>query len=224
MKRTLMTTALAALVASGPAFAQTQKDQSQAPNEAQGQQMHQQESAPQSSAGQASQEGSIGFVASQKENDWLASSLIGRSVQNTQGETLGDINDVVLDQNGDVVAVLIGVGGFLGLGGKDVAVQYDALEFKKREIKQPTGQDARTSLPGQANPIVEQQKQRMAEQSERKDARHSDMIIVLNASYEQLESAPAFTRLGQSKPQEQSGASPAEKQDKLKTEQQQHQQ
>jgi len=43
-------------------------------------------------------------------------------------DNLGNINDLVLNGNGDVAAVVIGVGGFLGLGEKQVAVDFTALQ------------------------------------------------------------------------------------------------
>ena len=72
----------------------------------------------------------IKYVTRQAPTDWSAEALIGRTVENTKGENLGDINNVVLNEKGDVVAVTIGVGGFLGLGEKDVGVPFDALEFR----------------------------------------------------------------------------------------------
>ena len=42
-------------------------------------------------------------------------------------KSIGDINDLVADESGKVVAVLVGTGGFLGLGEKDVALGYEDL-------------------------------------------------------------------------------------------------
>ncbi|MBN9669409.1 PRC-barrel domain-containing protein [Roseibium aggregatum] len=61
---------------------------------------------------------------------FLASNMIGKSVMtdNTdEAEAIGDINDVVIDREGEVRAVIVGVGGFLGLGEKDVAVDFSRL-------------------------------------------------------------------------------------------------
>lgn len=72
--------------------------------------------------------GSAMFVTQQAPGNILASSLVGASVENPTNEELGDINDVVLTADGRVDAVVIGVGGFLGIGEKDVAVSYSAIE------------------------------------------------------------------------------------------------
>jgi sporulation protein YlmC with PRC-barrel domain len=71
------------------------------------------------------------FLAKQQSDDYLASNLIGQPVVNANNETIGDINDLVTDTNGKIVAVLVGAGGFLGIGEKDVAVRYDDLKFSR---------------------------------------------------------------------------------------------
>ena len=73
------------------------------------------------------------FLSKQASDDWLASNLIGQSVYNAQDEAIGDINDLVTDQSGKIVAVLIGSGGFLGLGEKDVAVRFEDLKLARDE-------------------------------------------------------------------------------------------
>jgi hypothetical protein len=59
----------------------------------------------------------------------LASKLLNESVRNKANESIGDINDVVIDKSGKVAQVIVGVGGFLGLGEKDVALSFDQLSF-----------------------------------------------------------------------------------------------
>jgi hypothetical protein len=68
------------------------------------------------------------YLNEQNEGQWLASKLIGTSVVNPAGESLGDINDVIVDGQGPVEGVIIGVGGFLGMGEKNVAVAFDRIE------------------------------------------------------------------------------------------------
>ena len=52
---------------------------------------------------------------------------------NRQDEVIGDVNDLVTDEHGKVVAVLIGTGGFLGLGEKDVALRFEDLKLARDE-------------------------------------------------------------------------------------------
>jgi hypothetical protein len=63
--------------------------------------------------------------------DISARDLLNESVKNAANETIGDINDVLLAGDGKVSAVIVGVGGFLGMGEKDVALPFDQLMFAK---------------------------------------------------------------------------------------------
>ena len=58
-----------------------------------------------------------------------ASELLNENVVNDANEKVGDINDVLIDSKGKVAAVIVGVGGFLGMGEKDVALTFDQLSF-----------------------------------------------------------------------------------------------
>ena len=73
------------------------------------------------------------FLSKQASDDWLASNLIGQSVYNAQDEMVGDINDLVTDHSGKIVAVLVGSGGFLGLGEKDVALRFEDLRLARED-------------------------------------------------------------------------------------------
>jgi sporulation protein YlmC with PRC-barrel domain len=72
---------------------------------------------------------SVSFKSSMAQNEMLASQLTGMSVRNAAGEDLGDINDLVMDSTGKPSVAIVGVGGFLGLGEKDVGVPFDKLTF-----------------------------------------------------------------------------------------------
>lgn len=66
----------------------------------------------------------------------LASRIIGETVYNGTGddaENIGEVNDIVIGADGGVEAVVIGVGGFLGIGEKDVAIEYDLVEWAERD-------------------------------------------------------------------------------------------
>ncbi len=68
------------------------------------------------------------FLATPATDDWLASRLMGSTIYGVNDESLGDVNDVVATKDGQVKAIVIGVGGFLGIGEKNVAVAPSALE------------------------------------------------------------------------------------------------
>ena len=73
--------------------------------------------------------GAVTFIDKKATGQRLASNLIGMTVRGPGDETLGEIDDVVVDDSGRVVGTVIGVGGFLGVGEKDVAVPYETVEF-----------------------------------------------------------------------------------------------
>lgn len=67
------------------------------------------------------------FVSAQTSDQWLGSDLIGTDVVTATDESLGEISDVVMEKDGRVIAAVIDVGGFLGIGAKTVAVSFDSL-------------------------------------------------------------------------------------------------
>jgi sporulation protein YlmC with PRC-barrel domain len=70
------------------------------------------------------------------DTDGLASRLLGFPVYTSaanDAERLGEINDLVVNQDGQIAAVILGVGGFLGVGEKNVAVNYTDLQWVMAE-------------------------------------------------------------------------------------------
>ena len=76
------------------------------------------------------------FMTKMETNQMMASDLIGTRVVGANNESIGDINDVIMDRNGQIMAAVVGVGGFLGIGEKDVAVPFNALEFMNAQQAQ----------------------------------------------------------------------------------------
>ena len=72
-----------------------------------------------------------GQFYSHQAGEMRASKLIGTNVTNAANESVGEIKDVVLGKDGKVAAVIIGVGGFLGMGEREVAMSYGSLKFAK---------------------------------------------------------------------------------------------
>ena len=71
------------------------------------------------------------FVDSQSSDQWLGSTLIGLKVMGPGDENIGSISDILVDRSGKVVAAVVGVGGFLGIGKKNVAVPFEALNLSR---------------------------------------------------------------------------------------------
>jgi sporulation protein YlmC with PRC-barrel domain len=60
--------------------------------------------------------------------DKLASNLIGATVKSTQGQNLGEVSDLVVNNKNDVIAAVVSVGGLLGVGQKKIGVRYQDFE------------------------------------------------------------------------------------------------
>ena len=68
------------------------------------------------------------FMTNEAANQWLVRDRWNKSVYNAQGKSIGDLNDVLVGPDGKIQALVIGVGGFLGLGEKNVAIDYNYIE------------------------------------------------------------------------------------------------
>jgi len=68
------------------------------------------------------------------QGSWRASKVVGLSVYNDNNESLGSINDLLLDKSGNIKAVVLGVGGFLGVGEHLVAVPFDKIKFVDQPV------------------------------------------------------------------------------------------
>ena len=81
------------------------------------------------------------------QGDWRASKVVGLNVYNDKNESLGSINDLLTDKTGNIKAVVIGVGGFLGVGEHLVAVPFDKIKFVTEPIAY-TGVAGAPAAPG----------------------------------------------------------------------------
>lgn len=111
IRKLLATTAIATLVATGGIYAQTAPTAPTMPTE---------QAAPQ-------------VIHA---DGYLASGIIGQTVYSSAGDdaqNIGSISDIVLSPEGEAEAVVIGVGGFLGIGKKDVAIEYGLVQWTERD-------------------------------------------------------------------------------------------
>ena len=79
-----------------------------------------------------------------KEGEWRASKLAGVDVYNEANEKIGDINDVILDKSGKADKVILGVGGFLGMGEHYVAVPFDKMKWVNEPVRSTTASNSPT--------------------------------------------------------------------------------
>ena len=69
------------------------------------------------------------FVNSQRQDQHLASKFKGTDVVGADEAKIGDVSDILFDKDGKIEAYVVGVGGFLGIGAKDVALAPAAFQM-----------------------------------------------------------------------------------------------
>lgn len=162
-----------------PAFAQNNPPASPAPSA--------QPSTPPASSSSAT-------VAPKAQGDmWRASKLIGLNVYNDQNEKLGDISEILLDKSGKVDGVVIGVGGFLGMGKHDILVQMDKLKFVNEPVKTSSTSSSSTTGSGAGSGMSRTTTSPSASTSASKTSKwYPDHAVMSGATKESLKSTPAF--------------------------------
>src|ERR1700750_3360720 len=91
-------------------------------------------------------------TSSSFQGNWRPSKVVGLSVYNDNNESLGSINDLLTDKSGNIKAVVIGVGGFLGVGEHLVAVPLDKIKFVNEPIVYAGAGGTKTSPTGTTPP------------------------------------------------------------------------
>ncbi len=104
----------------------------------------------------------------------MGSDLLGTTVYGANNENIGEIDDIVLERDGGIAAVVVGVGGFLGIGEKNVAIPFQALEIQEQGRGNTTGN--RTS--------------------EKSGTVQPDRILLRGMTKQELEAAPHFKTNG----------------------------
>ncbi|MBV5270616.1 MAG: PRC-barrel domain-containing protein, partial [Afipia sp.] len=130
--------------------------------------------------------------------NWRASKLVGLSVYNDANENLGSISEILVDNTGKINAVVIGVGGFLGVGQHDIAVSFDKLKWVNEPIRAASN-DRAPAAPGMspsstATPSTTTTGAAgggMAAASATKDNWYPDHAV-MSGTKEQLKALPAF--------------------------------
>ena len=122
-------------------------------------------------------------------NLWQSSKLIGLNVYDQQNEKIGDIKEILLDKEGKVEVVAIGVGGFLGMGEHDVAVKWADLKFSDEPVPSKTSSAGGTAGGGAARTTGAASTASSSTTSTKKN--YPDHAT-LNATKDQLKAMPQF--------------------------------
>ncbi|MDQ0422716.1 sporulation protein YlmC with PRC-barrel domain [Peteryoungia aggregata LMG 23059] len=75
--------------------------------------------------------GNATYLTEQAENHISVSDFMGQSIYTANDQSIGDINDLLVEQDGGIVAAVVGVGGFLGIGEKNVAIPFENITISR---------------------------------------------------------------------------------------------
>jgi len=122
-------------------------------------------------------------TAVHKEGQWRSSKLIGVNVYNDNNEKIGDINELIIDKSGKVDNVVLGVGGFLGMGEHYVAVPMEKLKW----VNEPVRTSSTSTAPADKSTVGTNSRPARAA-----DEKWYPDHAVFNATKDQLKAMPQF--------------------------------
>jgi sporulation protein YlmC with PRC-barrel domain len=127
-------------------------------------------------------------TAVHKDGQWRASKVIGVNVYNENNEKIGDIQEIIIDKSAKVDNVVLGVGGFLGMGEHYVAVPMEKLKW----VDEPVRTSSTTTAPAD-KPTATTGEANRANRAERAaNEKWYPDHAVLNATKDQLKAMPQF--------------------------------
>ena len=129
MKSTLALALLGSALIAVPAMAQTQRPMDQGPR----------------ATTERTTEAKAPALYHMKAGQWRASKLDGLDVYNPNNDKIGDISELIVDRGGKVEAVVIGVGGFLGMGEHLVAVPFEKVQWVDQPVEHKVSTNERTT-------------------------------------------------------------------------------
>jgi hypothetical protein len=121
---------------------------------------------------------------------WQGSKLIGLNVYNNNNEKIGDIKQLMVNKSGQIDTVVIGVGGFLGMGERDVAVKFSELKWSNEPVRS-TSTSSSTSRPGATTGASSNASSANTANSAKSNPTYPDHAM-LNANKDQLKAMPQF--------------------------------
>jgi sporulation protein YlmC with PRC-barrel domain len=126
-------------------------------------------------------------TAVHKDGQWRASKVIGVNVYNENNEKIGDINEIIIDKSSKVDNVVIGVGGFLGMGEHYVAVPMEKLKW----IDEPVRTSSTTTAPADKSTTTGEANRANRAERAANEKWYPDHAV-LNATKDQLKAMPQF--------------------------------
>jgi hypothetical protein len=123
---------------------------------------------------------------------WQGSKLIGLNVYNDQNEKIGSIKELMVEKSGNIASVVIGVGGFLGMGERDVAVKFSELKWSNEPV--PSTSSSSSAPPASQRPASSRPNSTTgaaATGSPKGPTTYPDHAV-LNTTKDQLKAMPQF--------------------------------
>ncbi len=117
------------------------------------------------------------YLTQQAENQISVNDFMGKAIYTADNQSIGDINDLLVQEDGGVVAAVVGVGGFLGIGEKNVAIPFDKITIT-RETGSGDAADAAADGESQAEVVAE-----------------AEIRLTTTETAESLKNAPEFMTL-----------------------------
>ena len=131
-------------------------------------------------------------TAVHRDGQWRSSKLIGINVYNNNNEKIGDIQELIVDNTGKVEKVVLGVGGFLGMGEHYVAVPMEKLKF----VNEPVRTSSASTTPADKSTVGANTTTGEANRANRPERATDEKWYpdhaIYNATKDQLKAMPQF--------------------------------
>jgi len=134
---------------------------------------------------------STALTVSSLQGTWRASKMIGLSVYNDNNESVGSINDILTDKNGSIKAVVIGVGGFLGVGEHLVAIPFEKIKFANEPVAYTGASNATGNRPASSTTTGSASTSTATASSSKYNVWYPDHAV-LSATRDELKAMPEF--------------------------------
>jgi sporulation protein YlmC with PRC-barrel domain len=134
---------------------------------------------------------STALTVSSLQGTWRASKMIGLSVYNDNNESVGSINDILTDKNGSIKAVVIGVGGFLGVGEHLVAIPFEKIKFANEPVAYTGASNATGNRPASSTTTGSASSSTATASSSKYNVWYPDHAV-LSATRDELKAMPEF--------------------------------
>jgi hypothetical protein len=131
-------------------------------------------------------------VAVHRDGEWRSSKLIGLDVYNDANEKIGAIEELIVDKSSKVENIVLGVGGFLGMGEHYVAVPMDKLKWVNEPVRTSSTAPADKTTVGANNGSGTTDANRSTRPARAADEKWYPDHAIYNTTKDQLKAMPQF--------------------------------